>query len=110
MVTPSIIGPAILFGLVGGMYCGVRGVARVTGMVNVLALFLLTLSAVAVISAATEIGQSGAVGLGQALLFALVLAAIFGVLPLIACYVCGELIGRRGRRVRGTRQNDEHGA
>jgi putative exporter of polyketide antibiotics len=110
MVTPFVIFPALVFGLIGGAYAGSRRIGRIAGLINVLGIFLASLAAMALLLALSEISETGAIILLKAVVLAVILGLLLGVIPLVVGYVISEYIVRRFGRQRDPPTGDEHGA
>jgi hypothetical protein len=95
MITPYVIWPALALGLVGAAFGGFRRISRVSGLANVLFIFLALLAVGAVAMAIPDIEKSGMIVLLQALFLGLVMGFVVGLVPLIVGYVASEFIAFR---------------
>jgi hypothetical protein len=110
MATPFVIWPALVVGLIGGAYAGSRRISRLAGLTNVLGIFLASLAVVALVLALSEIPESGAIVLLQALVLAVIVGLLLGVIPLVIGYVVGEYTALRFVRKREASADQKNGA
>jgi hypothetical protein len=93
LVTPFVIWPALVLGLVSGGYCGLRGIARLAGLGNTLGIYLLLLAIAALYAWQSEI-ESAATAL-QIVVASALFGVVLGIIPLVIGYVAAEVVVRR---------------
>lgn len=91
MVTPYIVWPALLAGVLGGCYNTVRGTERLKGMGNTFLFYFILLAAITVAFWWNDPDNSIS-AFFMAQLLAGILGAVFGAIPLGFAYLGAEYI------------------